>query len=78
MISRKPENMNLDIPYPLPPSLEDIEKILENNYGSCAEPFIIYIGPGNRTKSVSYFVTFEGQLFVRDTRTARIPLPVTF
>ena len=62
--------MNLEIPYPPPPSLADIEKILENNYGSSIEPFLIYIGPGNRNKSVSYFVTFGGQLFVRDTRTA--------
>ena len=73
MISRKSENLNLEIPYPPPPSLADIEKFLENNYGSSVEPFLIYIGPGNRNKSVSYFVTFDGQLFVRDTRTVPVP-----
>lgn len=67
--------MNLEIPYPVPPALADIEKILENNYGSSAEPFLIYIGPGNRNKSVSYFITYEGQLFVRDTWTAPVPCP---
>ena len=61
-------------PYPDPPSVDDLEKILANKYGSHSEPFLVYIGPGSKTKSVSYYVTYDGQLFVRDKRTATASL----
>ena len=63
------------IPYPDPPSLDDLNRILENSYGLHSEPFLVYIGPGSKTKSVSYYITYDGQLFARDKRITLLLLP---
>ena len=60
------------IPYPDPPSLDDLNRILENSYGLHSEPFLVYIGPGSKAKSVSYYITYGGQLFARDKRIALV------
>ena len=62
--------MNSDYtPYPDPPSIDEIERVLEQKKGSQFEPHLCYIGPGAKKDSVSFYVTYSGEVFVLQKRT---------
>ena len=62
--------MNADFtPYPDPPSIDEIERVLAQKKGSQSEPYMLFIGPGAKKNSVSFYMTYNGEVFVLQKRT---------